>query len=482
MEYLSSHDRKTTDHQGSLVFLVFLGISAVLGGLLVSQFSSPVYVFGFLALIASWVAVLANWPRGGLLIVMLASVMPRIAVEIGGWNARPEHYALGLVVVVFLFRWMFWQRPRLVLNSADYYVIAYILWNYVSSFLMSPAPQLTLRWALLNNLVILPYFLIRFLVHDERTLRWVFRAFLGVGIAECAYAVISFASRQLFGTSFGVEVGQYAAGFGGVYGTQYEPNLLGSYSACISIALLVIYFVGEQKPAWALPGVIIAVCAMVASLSRAALLSFGLVFILLTFLGLRMGLVRPKKVLLLAVCLTLFGLPILPMAGRNLTERFTSLTGGGIQDDTETVGRLAAWTLAVQDIWEHPLAGNGTASFQLLADAKEMPILGDQPWVGNSVVRVVHDTGVVGLVLFGLLLITVGKKIRETIAIGAAGKDIIFALSAGGLVYAIAFMATEGTMLAFFWVHMGLLVSAAIVLREPRFKDGETWTLTAKAF
>jgi O-antigen ligase len=387
--------------------------------------------------------------------------MPRLSVGVGGWNARPEHFAVALVVVVFVIRWVFGEKPRVALTSADCCVIAYILWNYISSFLMSPDPKLTLRWALLNNLVILPFFLLRFLVPDESTLRWVFRVFVGVGIGECVYGIVCFVSRQLFETSVGVEVGQYAAGFGGVYGTQYEPNLLGSYAACTAFALLVIYFMEQRKSPWALGGAIVAFCAMVVSLSRAALLSFGIVFILLTFLGVRRGLVQPKKVLLLAVCLALFGLPILPIAGQHLTERFTSWTGGGLESDVETIVRLTAWTVAVQDIWQHPLVGNGTASFQLLADAKEMPILGDRPWVGNSVLRIVHDTGVVGLALFGLMVIAIGQQVRKSIASRGTGQEIIFALSASCLVYAIAFMSTEGTILAFFWVHAGLLSTAA---------------------
>ena len=479
MEYVNPSDGEITAGQGRLLFLVLLGILVVLAGLLVSLLISPESVFWVIGLVASCVAALAYWPKGGLLVILIASVMPRLSLGVGGWNARPEHFAVGLIVGMFGIRWVLGERPKVALSRADYYVLAYILWNYVSSLLTSPDPRSTLRWALLNNVVILPYFLIRLLVRDERTLRWVFKAFLGVGIVECAYGIICFVSRQVFGTSFGVEVGQYAAGFGGVYGTHYEPNLLGSYAACTAFALLVVYFVMERKSAWALGGAIVAVCAMVVSLSRAALLSFGIVLILMAFLAVRRGLVRPKRVLLLAVGLGLFGMPIVLMTGQRLTERLTSFSGGGVQDDAETVARLVAWTVAVQDIWQHPLVGNGTASFQLLADAKQMPILGDRPWIGNSVIRILHDTGAVGLLLFGLLTVTIGKQAWNGVAGRARGKEIIFSLSAGCLVYAIAFLATEGTILAFFWIHVGLLASAvkfatadgAMSLCEERHED-----------
>ena len=104
MECLSSQDRKIADRHDSLPFLVLLGISVVLGGLLLTQFSAPSYVFGPIALISACVATLAYWPRGGLLVILIASVMPRLSVGVGGWNARPEHFAVALVVVVFVIR------------------------------------------------------------------------------------------------------------------------------------------------------------------------------------------------------------------------------------------------------------------------------------------------------------------------------------------------------------------------------------------
>jgi hypothetical protein len=50
------------------------------------------------------------------------------------------------------------------------------------------------------------------------------------------------------------------------------------------------------------------------------------------------------------------------------------------------------------------------------------------------------------------------------------------ALSAGGVLYAITFQATEATMLAFTWVHLGLLATAVTVLQEKPLSQeaGET--------
>ena len=444
--------------------LILLCAAAILAGLLLSVFVPPAYVFGVMALIFSVVSVLVRWPYGALLALVIASLMPRITIGLGGWNVRPEHYVVGLVSVVLCVRWLQGERSQFRWNGADKLLIAYVAWNYITSALLSPDPKMTLRWALLTNLVILPYWLVRYLVSDERTLGWMFKVFVLVGLTETAYAVISFVSQRLFGTSFGVEVGQYGA-FGGTYGTQVEANLLGSYAGCLAIILLVLYFSSERRPRWLFGGIVLAVAALIVSLSRAALIAFGFVSLVLLFLGVRRGLVRTRKLLLLGLTLALFLVP-LAESGGNFAERFRNLSEQGIEDET-TMGRIMALSAAIQDISQHPMFGTGAGSFALtLQDERILSLLGEfRPWIGNTVIRILHDTGVLGLVLFGLVAVSIARQAKHAIAYGAYRTEII-ALLAGCLVYAIAFMSADGSMLAFFWVHLGILASAVVLMNN----------------
>jgi O-antigen ligase len=447
--------------RGNGLLLALVGVCLILTAVLLSQFASPAVVFGATGLLVACAVVLVRWPYGAMLVLSIASVMPRVKVDIGGWNARPEHCAALLVLGVFLFRSLFRGIPTISLTATDYWVAAYVLWNYVSSAIMSPDPRLTLRWALLTNFVVLPYFLIQIFVVDRRILHWAFKAFLGIGIAECAYALICYIFRHLAGTSFGVEVGQYSAGLEGVYGTQYEPNILGSYSACLAVMLLVVFFLKPRRHTiWLAGGIIIVLAGLLVSLSRAAFLSFALTSLILLLFGIRSGVVRARKLLPITLGVAVFVAPIALTSGKHLASRFATLSGDEFQNDSETMERLISWTVALQDIWQHPIVGNGTASFQLLADARKVPSLGDRPWVANSVIRIVHDTGVIGLFLFVGMIFSLGRRIKTVIAGSSPERDMVIALLAGCLVYAIAFMAAEGTMLSFFWVHMGLLSSA----------------------
>lgn len=450
------------DPHKNIHFLALLGVCLILLGFLLSQIASPQLVFGIIGILLACIFVPQAWPFGALAVLVTASVMPYISVDIGGWNARPEHCAAFLVLIVFILRSVLHKSSRISLVSSDFVVAAYVVWNYVSSAWMSPDPRLTLRWALLNNLAVLPYFLIRFLVTDERTVHWVFRAFLAIGIAECAFALVAFASRQLFGTTFGVVVNQYVGGFGGTYGTQYEPNLMGSFAACLSIILLVVYFVSKNKPRWLVGGTIVSMGALLVSLSRAAFLAFAAVSIVLLFVGARTGFVNARKLIPLGLVLILFVAPIAATGGRNLASRFLTLSQEGLENDVETMGRLVAITVALEDIRQHPIVGNGTSSFQLLADSKEIPILGERPWVGNTPIRILHDTGAIGLMLMGGLVVVIAKNVRKVIGGQGEAREIVCALAAGSLIYGVTFMATEGTILSFFWVHVGLLATACV--------------------
>lgn len=438
-----------------------------LGALLASQFWSPAIAFEVAGLLVCLIFIPLWWPYGALCVLLTASVMPCFSVEINRWNARPEDFVVLFVLIAFLCRKRAAGSQRPAWMAADFFILGYLAWNFVCSATMSPDPKLTLRWALLNGLVALGYFLVRWFVRGKEAFRRVFKAFIVVGIGECILAVMAFLSWHLWGTSFGVDVGQYASGSSGTYGTQYEPNLLGSYAACLAIILLVLYFLlGRKHRPLLIVTVVVALGAMVVSLARAAFLAFVVVSLVLLFIGLRRGLVRVGRLLPLLVALVMLVIPFWLSAGKNLEARFADLSAGGVQSDADTMGRLLEWALAIEDIQQHPIVGNGTASFQVLANAKQFPILGDRPWVGNSIIRIWHDTGAVGFILFSLAIFTLAKEIRKTLTERTTETAIIIALASGFLVYVIAFMSTDGTMLSFFWVHLGLLAAGVSVLRE----------------
>jgi len=74
---------------------------------------------------------------------------------------------------------------------------------------------------------------------------------------------------------------------------------------------------------------------------------------------------------------------------------------------------------------------------------------------------------VIGLVSFLLfvafLLVAVRASVRSATGQTAA---LVTALLAGSALYAITFQTTEATMLAFTWIHVGLLAAAVSILQQ----------------
>jgi len=123
------------------------------------------------------------------------------------------------------------------------------------------------------------------------------------------------------------------------------------------------------------------------------------------------------------------------------------------------------------DIATLPMLGNGTASFQLGFDYKDFGY-GDvdvNGWIGNTELRILHDTGIIGLAVFAWFLFWVAVKGVRIIRSDPDPGLIGLVLSA--VVYCISFQATEGSMMTFPWIHIGLIVCFIALGTKAASKD-----------
>ena len=430
---------------------------------------------GWVAWVVAGVAVVlltvTRWPYGALTVLVGMSAMSVFFVEIFGWKARPEHFAAGIVSLAVAV-WLLVYKHRIRLEKLDYWVLAYLATNYIGSAFGSSAPSATLRWALLNNLAVLPYFLIRILVQDLRTLRKAVRILLGVGIVESAYGILCYASNHVFGTTVGMAMGQYLRDVAAPYGSLYEPNLFAAYTGCCAVLFLAIYLAQGQRRISSLVCFFIASLATVLSFSRAALLALVVAIGWVAWKSGNPLKGRRNRLAVFAVGFALILMVAILVAatgvGDVLQERFTNLFQQGLEEET-TITRLLVIREALQEVPEHPLIGSGTASLQLSFDWTKYfaDWTNERAWVGNVVVRILHDTGLLGLTAFLGFLISLWSKTRRALRRSNPQVPMLIGLSAGALLYGISFQSTEGTMLAFCWVHLGLLASAAILMNGP---------------
>lgn len=414
--------------------------------------------------IAVSVLTVIRWPYGAIFVLLAASVLPRFSVQLFGWNARPEHFAAAIVFLA-AFVWGLRHSREMSWEKFDYFILAYVLMNYVSSAVASPSPSQTLRWALLNNLGVLPYFLIRFLVRDLDALQKALRILLVVGVLESIYGIFCLTSHYFLGTSVGMELGQYFGDVAAPYGTLYEPNFFGDYAACCAALFLALYLVEDRRLRY-LMGFLVTSLATLLSFSRAALLALIVAVIWVFWRAGKPAKARYNRLAISTVVLGLILLVSLTAVGGVTKERFTNLFQQGLAEQT-TITRLVVTEAALQDVPSHPILGNGTASFNLTFDwAKYIPEWGGgETWIGNAPLRILHDTGILGLAMIAIFAVMVWRRIRRGLREGQH-PALLLALGAGILVYLVAFQSSDATTLAFSWVQIGFLASAAALISK----------------
>jgi hypothetical protein len=448
--------------------LLFIAAAAVAWVLMSSDagLARPVVLATVMAPVAGAIVYfLSSSMRAALWALLGGAVLCHFYVELGGLKARPEHILIGLLCVAALI----WRKHRtspLRWITADYLLLAYIGMNLFSSLAMSVAPGQTLKWAVQQTLVILAYFLMRMLANQPQSLRYAVRGLVAVGSLEGAYAVVCFYSNLLFNTSFGVDVGQYGD-FPGTYGTLYEANILGAFSAVCLVMALVLYF--RERRRRYLAAVALTYTSMVIALSRAAIIASAVAVVVLFFAVRKKGIIdttaTKKLAITLLVTSIILGSAIVPL----YIERFQTVEVSDISADPDTAVRIVTVGMALDDILQHPIAGNGTASFQLLVSNRELGFTNlDEmgTWIGNVEARVLHDTGVIGLAILGVFLLYLAlpawKLLRKE------DHPELLALMLGALVYSLTFQTTEGTLLAFSWVHLGLIGCAVSIYYPPK--------------
>lgn len=402
-----------------------------------------------------------KWPYGAFVILFGTSVLSGFQFELVGWNARPEHIAVGIISLVFI-TMVGLHKVTVKLDSLDYWLFAYLAFTVFSSAFASPAPASTLRWALQSFLAIVPYFVIRALVRDETTLKNAFYIFLAIGFAESCYGIAAYLSGHLFGSEFGM-----AEIYGDVsvpQGTILEPNLFGAYTAACAVGFLALFTAGKSHRSLALTGFFVTSLAMFLSFSRATLLAF---FVVAGWMLLRAkpsgGRGRSKKLLFVAIGM-LVALVALgaTTAGGLLKQRFADLASTGLAGDDTTIVRSFTIYEALQDVPKHPIVGSGASSLQLTFDIAQYIPGWDRPiWIGTFAIRVLHDSGILGLLALTGFFVSVWMKTRTSLRNKVGHSSVLLGLWAGTMLYSITFQATDGTILAFSWIQVGLLASAA---------------------
>jgi O-antigen ligase len=123
---------------------------------------------------------------------------------------------------------------------------------------------------------------------------------------------------------------------------------------------------------------------------------------------------------------------------------------------------MADLSQAISDWTLHPVVGWGPGTFKQMYGER----WGTEAWIANQSARTLQETGIVGLAaiwgFFGSVMAIGFSALRRPLDRWSRGA--VLGLLVGFIVLLIAFQATDGTWLAYIWLHAGLLVSGARLL------------------
>jgi O-antigen ligase len=449
-------------------------LAAVMVGVLSGALVLLIPVGGMLALLAlgglvALAALFLGWPFSGVVVLIVAALFTRLRFDIGPVSVRPEHIAAVAVAAVGFTQLGLERRP-LRMPAAAWFALAWWLINLASGVLYNPMPMMGLQNALRIALLPLTFILIVNLIPDRKWWRRAVVVFLAAGVLEAAYGILARAVYP-FGVNLGVQV---AWNFTEPipYGTFEEGNLFGSHTASWAIILLMIIFAAErvhdsrkrQLVRFAALGVLL--LALLLSLSRAAWIMFLVGATLVVIFEYQNAWAQANRFILalvllpLLVFLALSLAPYLP-ASLPFVNRLQSFLN--LSFDATFSARLSDWSLALADWSQRPLTGWGPGSFFAIHG-----LLRAHPaWISNLSVRLLQETGVVGLLAFGgfvaTLLLPAIKAVRQPVDLMDRGMLLGMIISYAVLL-GLAYQSTDGIWLTASWVHAGLIAVGSRVV------------------
>ncbi|CAN5575340.1 hypothetical protein BH23CHL2_BH23CHL2_28840 [soil metagenome] len=464
--------------------------------------------------------------RGGLAALALMATLNRYTAEIAGASLKPEHVAVPMAGLVLL--------PRLRalignLRPVDLLLLAWLGWSVVGGLVNAPDPRDSTRLWVMLLLAAFPYFAIVATARTAGRLMTTVNIWMVAGIAAGIFGI---ATHLLYAwdINLGIQINPVTAD-PTVPSTFRESNLFGSAMMILTLTGLGLLAFGYRRQRLVGIATVIGFIGLQLSFTRTAWAAFvaGLLILagLLVVLSLRNAyrvspaLLRPVGIVAaLAIAGTVMAW--IPLGDADVREaratpeavsatreaEFWASATAGAQDAAETlppltagtptafevptplpenpdiVGRVGSITdtsdsslsiriefarQALRDWREHPVIGRGIGSFGQTYTTTSF----DRAWLSNTFVRTLHDGGIVGLALFittiGMLAYS-GLRLTDDMSGDLERLALSLGVAVAGMF--VAFQATEGFQLAWYWFVLGLYAAAVRLAHDRRLRAG----------
>ncbi len=415
---------------------------------------------------------------------LISTALSRYSIEIGV-TVRPEHIVAAGLLLGLAARGLF--KPRLLVPSpAEVLLAAWIALSLLSSLLFAPDRLDSVRNIGMFVLAASLYVTVRRSLTSPRAVSWAVGAFLAVSALVGAAAIVARAAYET-GAPWGVQM-DYQSKMPMVFSTQYEANILGSYLA--SAAIISLFFVARMpKPrraglVWC--ALFLQVAGLALSVSRGPWLGLFAAMSLLVLVWKRGYAPLDRKrffigstlIVLLAVSSLWIPERFLradrapgdrpraaarSTAARSTAARSTAAKSTAAKSTgADKIGglmnirvRLRILDEALGDWRSRPLLGKGSGSFGQKAVLKG----GAKAWIPNLEIRVLHDTGIIGFLLFGAFfaafffpLLRALERIKRGFGSAALVPALLAVVS-----LLVAYQFSDAMILGHVWVLMAIL-------------------------
>jgi hypothetical protein len=372
------------------------GVLLILGGIPVALVASAGGTVGAVVTAGAVLLLALLVPSRWLLATLvLAQYVTRFRIPVAGARLLPEQ----VLVMACLVRAIGGGRSADLLAGARHRTVQlmglFVAWSAVVSLLRSPAPAKSLAvsaWLGFSWLILVV------LAGLAPSTAWLQRQLVAGAAAAAACAIALFAAARTLGISYGLQV-EYVTGAQAEYGLAWEANILGS-------TLAVALFIAATAPDRTIPRTVrrfvvpLLLVALLLTLTRGAVV--GLIVGGIAWAGLspRLAWRRLGPAVAVTACV-LAGLVSLSPS----TATPVAIKLGALVDASSSTGafRVQTWNDAVADVRNAgatgALVGLGVNSFGQRHLDQSRPTQDLPAYLGNVVLQILYDTGLVGAAL-----------------------------------------------------------------------------------
>lgn len=383
------------------------------------------------------------------MLLMAALLFSSYRYEAGAFTVRPHYLVLlalsgGYLLALLIGKKKLHKVPMLVP------LLGLLFLNFISTALFSPVKPAGFRMVLILALNILIYAMtVTTLQQHRENLERAVKFFLLAGAAQGIYGIITF-----IGYYVGVNIGGLTEkGFGGFVRIKagfQEADVLGIFISMLALMFIALLTsrddVGIRKK-YLIAGVVLSLVVSVLSLVRAGWIGLVLGIVVLLFLQKRtLDLINRKTVMFALAIAFLFvsfaALPIMKDLSRGAPDIILSRMSQIFDTSKGTSGgyRVRNQQVALAQWKQQPLLGQGIGGVDP-GGSKSNPKYALM--INSTLIQSLHDTGVVGLLLF--VLVQIG---------------ILFVMIRGYLKTASAFL--RSALAGFIAVHIAMMIVTAI--------------------